>query len=130
MKKITAIGIFLLFGMCISCSQNDGLTQQEEAQKLGTLMSEIERLAVSKSCEYASEWRYTSYGEKACGGPVGFIAYATTIDTAAFLEKIAAHRAAEQAFNKKWGIISTCDAPVEPSGIICENGTPVFTYQE
>jgi len=96
MKKITAIGIFLLFGICISCSQNDGLTQQEEAQKLGTLLSEIERLAASKICEDASEWRYTSYGEKACGGPVGFIAYATTIDTEDFLEKIAAHRAAEQ----------------------------------
>ena len=128
MKKITAIGIFFLFGICISCSQNDGLTQQEEAQKLGTLLSEIERLAASKSCEDASEWRYTSYGEKACGGPVGFIAYATTIDTGDFLEKIAAHRAAERVFNIKWGIISTCDAPLEPSGIVCKNGTPVFMY--
>ena len=130
MRKITAIGIFFLLGMCMSCSQNDGLTQQEEAQKVGILLSEIERLATSKSCEDASEWSYTSYGEKACGGPVGFVAYATTIDTVAFLQKVEAHRAAEQAFNIKWGIISTCDTPAEPSGIICENGTPVFTYQE
>ena len=130
MKKLTILGILFLSGVSLSCSQNDGMTQEEEAQNLSIMFSEISLLAVSVTCEDASEWTYTSYGEKACGGPVGFIAYATTIDTVAFLQKVEVHRAAEQAFNKKWGIISTCDLPAEPSGIICENGTPVFTYQE
>ena len=130
MKKLTTLGILFLLGISLSCGQNDGMTQEEEAQNLSVMFSEIELLAGSVTCEDASEWSYTSYGEKACGGPVGFVAYATTIDTVAFLQKVEAHRAAEQAFNIKWGIISTCDTPAEPSGIICENGTPVFTYQD
>ena len=130
MKKLRILGTFFLFGISLSCSQNDGMTQEKEAQNLSVMFSEIALLAASVTCEDASEWSYTSYGEKACGGPVGFIAYATTIDTVAFLQKVEVHRAAEQAFNKKWGIISTCDAPAEPSGVVCENGTPVFTYQD
>ena len=81
MKKLTILGILFLSGVSLSCSQNDGMTQEEEAQNLSIMFSEISLLAVSVTCEDASEWTYTSYGEKACGGPVGFIAYATTIDT-------------------------------------------------
>jgi hypothetical protein len=129
MKKLAAIGMLFFIGMCFSCRQNDGLTQEEEAQNLRVLLSEIEVLATSESCVDASAWTYTSYGEKACGGPVGYIGYATSIDTVLFLQKVEAHRKAERAFNEKWGIISTCDTPQEPSGVVCENENPVFTYE-
>ena len=128
MKKLKFIAIFLLIGICLSCSSDDGLTQEQEGNNLNEMFSEIESLASSVNCNDSSEWTFTSYGEKACGGPVGYIAYSKNIDTVLFLKKIEAHRTAQQKFNEKWGIISDCSLPAEPSGVICENGNPVFEY--
>ena len=128
MKKLKLIGIFLLMGFCFSCSSDDGLSQEQEATNLNKMLFSIEGLASSVNCIDSSEWTFTSYGEKACGGPVGYIAYSTNIDTAVFLEKIEEHRIAQQRFNEKWGIISDCSLPAEPIGVICQNGNPVFEY--
>ena len=128
MKSLKLIAISLLMGICFSCSNDEGITQEQEAASLSEKLAEIEGMATTKSCDNPSEWTFTDYGEKACGGPVGYIAYSTNIDTELFLEKIEAHRFAQQRFNEKWGIISDCSLPAEPSGIICENGNPVFIY--
>lgn len=118
----------LLLGICLSCDNDNELTQEQEAENLSQLFAEIESLASMQDCTDPSIWNFTSYGHKACGGPVGFIAYSTTIDTVLFLEKIETHRAAQQDFNIKWGIFSDCSIPVQPSGLVCENGKPVFEY--
>lgn len=128
MKELKIIGILFLFGICFSCNDDDELTQEQEAQNLNQLFSEIENLATSENCSVSTEWTFTSYGSKACGGPIGFIAYSTNIDTDLFLEKIEEHRTAQQEFNEKWGIISDCSVPSQPSGVVCENGSPLFEY--
>lgn len=128
MKTLKFITLFLLAGICFSCSDDDGLTQENEAAALNELFFEIQNLASSKDCTDSSEWTFTSYGEKGCGGPVGYIAYSTEIDTVLFLEKIEEHRIAQQNFNKKWGIISDCSLPMEPEGVRCEDGRPVLEY--
>ena len=128
MKELKFIAIFILIGICFSCGSDDGSNQEQEAKNLNEMFSEIERLASTVICNDSSEWAFTSYGEKACGGPVGYIAYSTNIDTVHFLEKIEAHRIAQQKFNEKWRIISDCSLPAEPNGIVCENGNPVFEY--
>jgi hypothetical protein len=94
MKKIKFLGIILLFGICFSCNENDELTQEQEAQNLSQMFSEIVSLATLENCDDSSEWTFTSYGTKACGGPVGFIAYSTNIDVEFFLAKIEEHRTA------------------------------------
>jgi hypothetical protein len=128
MKKLKFIGIFFLIGICFSCSDSEGVTQEQEAQILNQMFSEIENLASNVNCNNSSQWAFTNYGSKACGGPIGFIAYSTNIDIDSFLEKIEEHRTAQKEFNEKWGIISDCSIPSQPSGIICENGKPVFEY--
>ena len=128
MKNFKFIGATLLIGLFFSCNNDDGLTQEQEAQNLNQMFSEIESLANSEKCIDSEEWTFTSYGSKACGGPVGFIAFSTKIDTELFLEKIEEHRAAQEEFNQKWEIISDCSVPPEPSGILCENESPVFEY--
>lgn len=122
--------IFLLATLAfLSCSNdNKGSTQEQEAQQLSKMFVEIEALASSESCVETSEWTFTSYGSKACGGPIGYIAYSQNIDTALFLQKIEEHRIAQQAFNEKWGIISDCTVPQEPRTVVCENGKPVFEF--
>ena len=132
MQTLKAIKTKWFFGILLtilSCSNDDNvLTQEQEAQQLSKMFVEIEALASSESCVETSEWTFTSYGSKACGGPIGYIAYSQNIDTALFLQKIEEHRMAQQAFNEKWGIISDCSIPQEPQTVVCENGNPVFEF--
>jgi len=125
MKLVTAILIFIT--LLTSCN-DEQLTQEQEAKRLEVLFNEIESLASRVGCVSPSEWTYTTYGSKACGGPVGFIAYSIQIDTKLFLQKVEWHRSEQKAFNEKWGTISDCSFPSQPIGLICENGNPRFTY--
>lgn len=122
---------FLLLFFLVSCDDDDEnlITQEAEQQQLDVMLAEIQTLAGSVSCENASEWTFISYGSKACGGPIGYIAYSTTIDTVDFLNKVEVHRQAEDEFNKKWGVASDCSLALEPTGVICENGSPKFIYE-
>ena len=126
-NKLGILSTLLMLLISFSC-EDDSLSQEQEEQKLRSLFDEIQEMANSKDCEDASNWTYTAYGEKACGGPVGYIAYSTLIDTASFLDKVDEHRAAQQEFNQKWGITSDCSVPQEPDDVICENGDPAFVY--
>ncbi len=102
------------------------LTEQEQDHReLMSLFDEIYQLSISVSCTNANDWTFTAYGSKACGGPQGYIAYSTQIDTATFLQKIEEYYNLEKAFNIKWNIVSTCDLVQSPKEIVCENGFPV-----
>lgn len=121
--------IILLLSMSnISCVSDDELNQKQEAQNLSEMFSEIENLTISIDCENSAEWTFTSYGSKACGGPVGFIAYSLNIDVDLFQRLIEKHREKQQEFNEKWGIMSDCSIPAQPTGVICEDGNPVLQY--
>lgn len=127
--KCKTIIILLTCLTFLSCSNdNKALSQEQEAQQLSEMFAEIKALASSESCDEASAWTFTSYGSKACGGPIGYIAYSQNIDTELFLQKVEEHRTAQQAFNEKWGIISDCSVPQEPDAVVCENGEPDFEY--
>ncbi|NEV94484.1 hypothetical protein G3567_10055 [Psychroflexus sp. YR1-1] len=128
MKKLNLFWIFIFAGICFSCENDTEMSQEQEAQNLKLMFSEIESLAYSESCKDSSNWTFTSIGSKACGGPAGFIAYSLNIDTELFLEKINQHKRAQEEFNKKWGISSDCSLPPQPSGVECENGKPVLKY--
>lgn len=121
-----------MLGLCLtmalwSCGETE-LNQEQEAEQLNLMLESIREMASSHSCEDAANWAFTGYGSKACGGSIGYLAYPLTIDTVAFLEKIEAHKAAEEAYNKRWGIVSDCSLPTRPNGIRCEDGFPVFEY--
>lgn len=94
-------------------------SEREDQQLLTNALFEIDSMASSKSCNNSLAWTFTSYGSKPCGGPVGYIAYSINIDTVLFLKKIEMHRIAQKTFNEKWGIVSECSVPTEPSGVVC-----------
>lgn len=102
--------------------------QEKDYRELMELFDEIYALSTSVLCTDSSDWSFTAYGAKACGGPQGYIAYSKQIATVAFLEKVVQYTEAEKAYNIKRGIASTCDLPAQPSGIECQNGYPVFKY--
>ncbi len=125
MNKLGIIGMLLLLVICFSCKEEE-LTQAQDLQNLDQMLAEITSMAASVTCDDSSKWLTTSYGSKACGGPVGYIAYSQDIDTTLFLEKVEEHRKAEDEFNRKWGIISDCALAAEPNEVLCEDGKPVF----
>ena len=105
------------------------LTAQEiEHRSLMDLFNEIQNLSYSVSCSDASDWLITEYGAKACGGPQGFIAYSSLIDTVSFLEKIETYTQAEKDFNLKYGVVSDCSIPNAPISVECQNGYPTLKY--
>lgn len=104
-------------------------TPQEIAY--GTLVKhygEVYALAYSKKCKNAADWKFTPYGSNACGGPVGYMAYSTKIDTVALFNKIATYNMAEAAFNKKWSITSNCIEMEAPQSIECQNESAYLIY--
>lgn len=105
------------------------LTEQEQDyRQLMDVFNDAQKLIENVACENASNWAFTPYGAKACGGPQGYLAYPKTIDVDAFLNKIEAYTEAEKAYNVKWGIFSTCDLPQEPKYVACYNGYPILKY--
>ena len=105
------------------------LTAQEiEHRNLMDLFNEIQNLSYSVSCSDANDWLFTVYGAKACGGPQGFIAYSSLIDTVSFLEKIETYTQVEKDFNFKYGVVSDCSIPNAPISVECQNGYPTLKY--
>ena len=128
MKIVKNTFYFFLIGILFSCSSTEVLTQEQEQQQLNEQLVEIESLAAKTSCTDPSEWTFTAIGNKACGGPTGFIAYSTEGDVQNFLQLVENYSQAQKAFNIKWGIRSDCSVPPSPTGIVCENGKAVLEY--
>ena len=118
--------------LLLSCEQNEKINsnsnQELDHKILLDLFSEIETIAYSYTCEDEGEWFFTPYGSKPCGGPMGYIPYSNQIEIPQFLEKVNKYTNAEEVFNIKWGVISTCDIVPEPKGVVCKNRVPSLIY--
>lgn len=102
--------------------------QEKDYLELMNLFTEIEVVANSVNCDNANDWSYIAYGSKACGGPQGYMAYSNKINVQEFLEKVELYTNKEKEYNEKWEINSTCDVPLTPRYITCENGKAVLKY--
>lgn len=126
--KTTNFLFALILLILNACNSTKDLTQEQEIENLSTLLERINTLAESENCTNATEWTYVEFGSKACGGPQGYIAYSTNINTSQFLALVEEYTQEEDNYNKKWGVISDCSIPQEPSSVSCENGAAVLVY--
>lgn len=131
MKKYLVILTCVLTAAFTSCEKDDVENVRErDEQRLEDLYNEIKEIAESVTCEDSGEWEFTALGAKACGGPVGYIAYSNTIDTEAFLDKVKLYTELQNQYNIDWEIISDCSTPAKPIGVECnEEGKPEFIYE-
>lgn len=105
------------------------LSEQEiDHLALMDLYNELFELAYNAPCSNANDWSFTAFGAKACGGAQGYIPYSNSIDTVAFLEKVAAYTTAEKEYNIKWSVVSDCAIINAPTSVSCQNGYPVLNY--
>jgi len=126
MKKITLFAFVLIALPFGSCSTDDDKVQRQEQERIDKLFSELKKISLSVSCTDSSTWTFTEIGNKACGGPSGYIAYSTTIDTASFLKKVKEYSKAVEDYNKKWSIISDCAIVQPPTKVVCKDGLPTL----
>ncbi|GGG77381.1 hypothetical protein GCM10007415_06630 [Parapedobacter pyrenivorans] len=132
MKKafayLMSIGAALIMFAC----EKQSIVGNAEAESLllEKLYQEIDSLAALHACEDRGEWRFTAIGEKACGGPAGYIAYAAESDTAAFLNKVATYTTFQRTYNKKWNVVSDCMFVVAPNRVVCEDGKPKLVWDD
>ncbi|MEN2400059.1 hypothetical protein GKZ90_0009735 [Flavobacterium sp. MC2016-06] len=101
-----------------------------EKQNLNNLYNEIITLSLvnSKTCDNPEKWAFTAIGEKACGGPTDYIAYSLEINTASFLSKVNTYTNMQAGYDKRWGVISTCDFTSAPKSINCIDGKVKLKY--
>lgn len=129
MKNIKLLFTAFVF-LFLSCDSDDSSSKEAETQNLTKLYDEIisASMANSTPCTDPTEWSFTAIGSKACGGPTGYIAYSLKINVTEFLKKVKNYTNAQDAYNKKWGIFSTCEMMLPPTGVDCVNGKPTLIY--
>ncbi|MFK8046512.1 MAG: hypothetical protein AB8B72_13530 [Crocinitomicaceae bacterium] len=127
MKNLRNFGFLLLLSAILSCEKQDEKNQEEESQTLEEQFDKIKKMSESETCNDESDWDFTAYGNKACGGPVGYIAYPTSIKKE-FLKLVEAYAEDQKAYNNRWGIASTCDIPPAPEWVDCVDGSAVLVY--
>jgi len=123
--------LFVLCALFSGCSIDDDIaprSQEEDLELLQELFAEIIVMA-DEPCTDEVLWDFVAYGSKACGGPQGYIAYPTTIDVETFLLLVENYTTEEAIYNSNHGVVSTCDVPIAPIAVICEEGVAVLVYQ-
>lgn len=102
-------------------------SREEDRAEVDSIFNEATMLTVNVPCNDPTEFSVAPYGSKPCGGPWGYMSYPNSV-AVQFLSALNLYKAAEHAFNNKWGAISDCALPAEPKGVRCEDGLAVLSY--
>lgn len=117
--KVVLLVFLLVLGACappVAANHPDAANNQEaEAQGLQRLEAEARALARADGCARADQCRTAPVGDRPCGGPRNYLVYcAATTDTVALFRKLDELKRAEQEFNRKHGLVSTCEYRMPP----------------
>ncbi|MBK5209500.1 MAG: hypothetical protein JJE44_08365 [Flavobacteriaceae bacterium] len=112
-----------------SCTNNtESSKEEEDLAELTALQEDMQLLIDSGICSENSGCDNIAFGSKTCGGPKAFLVYSTSIDTLLLQQKVATYNALENAYNKKWDIISDCSSVSPPNEVTCINGKCTAVY--
>jgi hypothetical protein len=128
-RILTAVSICAIAGACTqgpvsanpsdtpSPGANSGVagTQDSDWAAIVKIEDEAKTIAKISGCA-SSECRSAAVGSRACGGPRYYIPYcAKTTDSVALFRKLDEVAKAEQAYNKKYNLASTCEFRMPPT---------------
>ncbi len=97
---------------------NTGLTgsQQTDWAAIQKLEEAAKAIAKTTGCSSSSDCKAAPVGSRACGGPRYYLPYcAKTTDSAALYRKLDEVAKAEQAYNRKYNVASTCEFRMPPA---------------
>lgn len=109
-------------------SINEKTSREQDDRNLAQLLKELNDLSASVPCANTTGWTFVPYGTKACGGPLGYIPYHSSIDVECFRKKVALYTDLTKLYNIKHSVISDCSVAPMPKGVDCENGKPILRY--
>lgn len=127
----TVLILFVFFSnsfICCDVNDSSNKTQEEELSELVAHHEYILSMVTNASCTPNSTCEYVALGSKPCGGPKSYLAYPSSMDTKLLLEQVAVYNLKEDAYNKKWSIISDCMAVAPPFRVDCINNKCVAVY--
>jgi hypothetical protein len=122
------LSVFLLMFLAFGCESVDSENPVVYPSDMQEVYKEMVALSESQICSNSEEWLFTAYGSKACGGPIGYIAYSKKIDQNYFLGLVDRFTELQAEYNRKTGAVSDCALAVRPTRVTCENGKPKFMY--
>lgn len=97
-------------------SAGDTTTRTTDWAAINQLEAQAKAIAKVEGCSSSGECRAAPVGSTACGGPRYYITYcAKTTDSTALFSKLAQIAKAEQAYNKKYQLVSTCEFRMPPA---------------
>jgi len=92
-----------------------GSQQVRDWAAIERLEQEARALAPTTGCTAAQGCRTAPVGNRACGGPRYYLVYcATSTDSVALYRKLDEIVRAENDYNRRYGIISTCEFRMPP----------------
>ncbi len=112
----------VLLGTLASC---DEPTRESDRAALDAQRKEILAFAASGQCTGNSECQYMGLGSKPCGGSWEFIVYSTSLDTQRLFAMVKEYDQNEDAYNRRWKIVSDCSMTPMPDSVGCLNGVCV-----
>ena len=115
------LALFLFMGSVSGCEQAED-NQEITAKDLEKQLAEIHSVINADSCSETSECSFLAYGSKACGGPQGYLLFSNQVNLEALSKMVEEYNKAEDAYNKKFGVISDCMFVTPPTQLACENG--------
>ncbi len=91
-------------------------TRESDWAAIVALENQAKTIAKTTGCTSDSQCRTAPVGNRACGGPRYYLAYcAATTDSVALFRKLDEVKAAEDAFNRKYQLASTCEFRMPPA---------------
>jgi len=103
----------------LSCEEP---TRESDRAALDTQRSQIFAFASSGQCTGNAQCAFIGLGSKPCGGPWDFIAYSSSLDTQRLFAMINEYNKNEDAYNRRWKIMSDCAMAPMPDSVGCLNG--------
>src|SRR5258705_2576341 len=89
--------------------------QKSDWGQITSLEDQAKALIKAGGCSSASQCRTAAVGSRACGGPRYYLVYCSlTTDSAALQRKLDAVAAAEQEYNRRYQLASTCEFRMPP----------------
>ena len=89
--------------------------QKSDWAQITAIEDEAKALVRTDGCSTVDQCRTAAVGSRACGGPRYYLVYCSkTTDTAALFRKLKSIAAAEEEYNKRYQIASTCEFRMPP----------------
>lgn len=91
-------------------------SQESDWAAIEKIEGEAKAIVKAAGCSASSECRTAPVGSRACGGPRYYLTYCSkTTDSAALFRKLDEVARAEQAYNRKYELVSTCEMRMPPA---------------